>query len=90
MRQKSRWQLQRFWKHLDLREYNRERDPNTLGVELTWISQSQWEHDALTDIVDTLGDDSAPEYPDDRCVLHVWQWWAASTLTNTFTASTSL
>jgi hypothetical protein len=25
-----------------------------------------WEHDALTDIVEELGDDDAPEYPDDR------------------------
>ncbi|KAJ6036276.1 hypothetical protein N7540_000555 [Penicillium herquei] len=24
-----------------------------------------WEHDALTDIVDKLGDDDAPDYPDD-------------------------
>lgn len=24
-----------------------------------------WEHDALTDIVKELGDDDAPEYPDD-------------------------
>lgn len=23
-----------------------------------------WEHDALTDIVETLGDDEAPKYPD--------------------------
>lgn len=27
-----------------------------------------WEHDALTDIVDKLGDDDAPDYPDDRYV----------------------
>ncbi|RDW67416.1 putative phosphoglycerate mutase family protein [Aspergillus mulundensis] len=25
-----------------------------------------WEHDALTDIIEELGDDNAPEYPDDR------------------------
>jgi hypothetical protein len=25
-----------------------------------------WEHDALTGIVEELGDDDAPEYPDDR------------------------
>lgn len=24
-----------------------------------------WEHDALTDIVEELGDDNAPTYPDD-------------------------
>jgi hypothetical protein len=28
-----------------------------------------WEHDALTDIVDKLGDDDAPSYPDDRSVF---------------------
>ncbi|KAJ5667779.1 uncharacterized protein N7477_006349 [Penicillium maclennaniae] len=27
-----------------------------------------WEHDALTDIVEQLGDDNAPDYPDDRYV----------------------
>ena len=27
-----------------------------------------WEHDALHDIVKTLGDDDAPDYPDDRYV----------------------
>ena len=25
-----------------------------------------WEHDALTDIVDKLGDDNAPDYPDNQ------------------------
>lgn len=25
-----------------------------------------WEHSALTDIVEELGDDDAPDYPDDR------------------------
>lgn len=25
-----------------------------------------WEHDALTDIVEALGDNAAPTYPDDR------------------------
>lgn len=25
-----------------------------------------WEHDALTDIVKALGDNNAPDYPDDR------------------------
>ncbi|KAL4733924.1 hypothetical protein BDV11DRAFT_213296 [Aspergillus similis] len=30
-----------------------------------------WEHDALTDIVEELGDDDAPEYPDDRYDL-IW------------------
>ncbi|EAW19729.1 putative phosphoglycerate mutase family protein [Aspergillus fischeri NRRL 181] len=30
-----------------------------------------WEHDALTDIVDKLGDDDAPSYPDDRFDL-IW------------------
>ncbi|GIK03809.1 hypothetical protein Aspvir_007883 [Aspergillus viridinutans] len=30
-----------------------------------------WEHDALTDIVDKLGDDDAPTYPDDRFDL-IW------------------
>lgn len=29
-----------------------------------------WEHDALTDIVEELGDDDAPDYPDDRYVLY--------------------
>jgi hypothetical protein len=28
-----------------------------------------WEHDALTEIVDKLGDDDAPSYPDDRSVV---------------------
>lgn len=28
-----------------------------------------WEHDALHDIVKELGDDDAPDYPDDRFVL---------------------
>lgn len=27
-----------------------------------------WEHAALTDIVEELGDDDAPDYPDDRYV----------------------
>ena len=27
-----------------------------------------WEHDSLTDIVEALGDDDAPEYPDDSYV----------------------
>lgn len=26
-----------------------------------------WQHGALTDIVETLGDEHAPEYPDERC-----------------------
>ncbi|RLL94128.1 hypothetical protein CFD26_103415 [Aspergillus turcosus] len=30
-----------------------------------------WEHDALTDIVEELGDDDAPSYPDDRFDL-IW------------------
>ncbi|GFF40632.1 hypothetical protein IFM46972_06273 [Aspergillus udagawae] len=30
-----------------------------------------WEHDALTDIVDKLGDNDAPTYPDDRFDL-IW------------------
>ncbi|KAL3482104.1 hypothetical protein BJX99DRAFT_217369 [Aspergillus californicus] len=30
-----------------------------------------WEHDALTDIVEELGDDDAPEYPSDRYDL-IW------------------
>ncbi|KAL6230871.1 hypothetical protein BDW75DRAFT_248375 [Aspergillus navahoensis] len=30
-----------------------------------------WEHDALTDIAEELGDDHAPEYPDDRYDL-IW------------------
>ncbi|KAL2845942.1 hypothetical protein BJY01DRAFT_247453 [Aspergillus pseudoustus] len=30
-----------------------------------------WEHDALTDIIDELGDDNAPEYPSDRFDL-IW------------------
>ncbi|KAL4901164.1 hypothetical protein BDW74DRAFT_182017 [Aspergillus multicolor] len=30
-----------------------------------------WEHDALTDIIEDLGDDKAPEYPDDRYDL-IW------------------
>ncbi|KAH1376872.1 hypothetical protein KXW57_007079 [Aspergillus fumigatus] len=30
-----------------------------------------WEHDALTEIVDKLGDDDAPSYPDDRFDL-IW------------------
>jgi hypothetical protein len=28
-----------------------------------------WEHSALTDIVEELGDDDAPDYPDDRYVV---------------------
>lgn len=30
-----------------------------------------WEHDALHDIVKELGDDDAPDYPDDRYVISV-------------------
>ncbi|KAJ5279862.1 hypothetical protein N7478_005234 [Penicillium angulare] len=30
-----------------------------------------WEHDALTDIVDKLGDDDAPDYPDDSFKI-IW------------------
>lgn len=31
-----------------------------------------WEHDALTDIVKELGDDNAPDYPDDRYLCTQW------------------
>lgn len=30
-----------------------------------------WEHDALTDIAEALGDDNAPDYPDDSFDL-IW------------------
>jgi hypothetical protein len=48
-----------------------------------------WEHDALTDIVDSLGDGDAPTYPDDRYVPVSGLNYLQAVLMHYITASTS-